>query len=301
MPYKKICFLCNAPFVSKFKNAKYCSKECYHIDKIGRTLHKKTCPVCNTEFFSTRKDAKYCSRKCAGISRRGIPSPKKGKFGFDPTRKCLQCGKIFDARVSTAKFCSLSCKNAAQKGHKYGVGYKHTPEAIQKISDSSKDRPCIPETRKKISDSLIGRPSPNKGNKYSEDVLEKLRGRTPWNKGTIGLYSDEYRTKISKNHADVSGASNPAWKGGISFEPYCSEFNDALKEKIRDRDNRNCQLCGIEENGEKLSVHHIHYDKENCNPDMISLCRSCHAKTHVNRAYYEKLFMGNLEKRGLLT
>jgi len=89
------------------------------------------------------------------------------------------------------------------------------------------------------------------------------------------------------------GAKHFNWKGGSSFEPYSSDFNEALKEKIRNRDNRTCQLCGIkeEELNRKLDVHHIDYDKKNCNEEnLISLCKSCHMKTNFKRKYYRKAF-----------
>jgi len=86
----------------------------------------------------------------------------------------------------------------------------------------------------------------------------------------------------------------------ISFKPYCPKFNKRLKEKIRNRDNRTCQLCEVKENGKKLAVHHIHYDKENCYPDLIALCNSCNVKVNINRDYWESYFMELLNKRGLL-
>lgn len=75
-------------------------------------------------------------------------------------------------------------------------------------------------------------------------------------------------------------------------------FNNTLKEHIRNRDNRICQLCGAKENGKKLAVHHVHYDKENCEPDLITLCQGCNSKVNFNRDHYEKLFMNNLKDRG---
>jgi len=87
----------------------------------------------------------------------------------------------------------------------------------------------------------------------------------------------------------VIGEKTPNWRGGISFEPYGSEFNDALKEMIRNRDNRECQYCGISEStlGKKLDVHHISYSKiDNHESNLISLCSSCHAKTHGHRRFF---------------
>lgn len=84
------------------------------------------------------------------------------------------------------------------------------------------------------------------------------------------------------------GPKNPNWLGGISFEPYTADFNTQLKDYIRDRDNGVCQLCGErEKSGQKLSTHHIDYDKKNCEPNnFVSLCRSCHGKMHFNREYW---------------
>ena len=86
---------------------------------------------------------------------------------------------------------------------------------------------------------------------------------------------------------DTSGARNPSWKGGISFEPYCPKFNDALKEEIREKYGRVCALCGKTEeaNGRKLSVHHIDRNKmQGCDDHdwlIIPLCNSCHGKAHT--------------------
>lgn len=183
------------------------------------------------------------------------------------------------------------------------------------------------ETRNKISKSNKGRQSPFKGinGRYSEDVIKKISnsliGNIPWNKNKITgnipwnkgkNLSEKTCDKISKakkgkapwnkGKPGLSGEKHPMWKGGISFIPYCRKFNDRLKESVRIRDNRTCQLCNDKENGERLSVHHIHYDKDNCYPDLISLCRKCNSKVDKKDMmnYYEELFMNKLNERGLL-
>ena len=99
-----------------------------------------------------------------------------------------------------------------------------------------------------------------------------------------------------------TGENNPGWNGGSSFEPYCNKFNQELKKKVRQRDNNICQNCGKteKENGQQLSIHHIHYDKENCYPDLITVCCSCNSIANYHRNYWEKYYMVRLEKRGLL-
>lgn len=104
--------------------------------------------------------------------------------------------------------------------------------------------------------------------------------------------------KVLMKH--MKGKHHPSWRGGTSYEPYCYKFNNELKERIRERDNRTCQNCGTEENGRKLTCHHIHYDKENCYPHLITLCHSCNSKANGNRDYWEEYYMDILKTRGLL-
>lgn len=74
---------------------------------------------------------------------------------------------------------------------------------------------------------------------------------------------------------------------------YSHDFNDELRQKIRERDGYICQLdtyfkCGVR--GSKtlqqsrtiiLDVHHINYDRWDCSEsNLITLCRSCHSKTN---------------------
>lgn len=92
---------------------------------------------------------------------------------------------------------------------------------------------------------------------------------------------------------DHWGESNPNWRGGTSRNGYDAGFTEEFKEVIRKRDLYCCQICGMpqEENGEKLSIHHIDYDRSNTIPEnCVALCRSCHSRTNGNRKYwYNKL------------
>lgn len=50
-----------------------------------------------------------------------------------------------------------------------------------------------------------------------------------------------------------------------------------MKEKVKKRDNYKCVECGKKE---ELVIHHIDYDKTNCEMDnLITLCKECHYKT----------------------
>ncbi len=95
--------------------------------------------------------------------------------------------------------------------------------------------------------------------------------------------------------AQLSGANNPAWKGGISFEPYCPKFNKDLKRRVRAYFENRCMACGktTEENQKLLACHHVEYNKSACCDGepvhFAALCQSCHARTNHNRARWEAM------------
>ena len=92
---------------------------------------------------------------------------------------------------------------------------------------------------------------------------------------------------------EYNGINNPNYREIKSFKSYPLGWNKTFKEQIRYRDEYKCQICGKPEieNGRKLPVHHIDYDKLNIKENnLISLCNICHLKTGGNRDYYINLF-----------
>ena len=142
-----------------------------------------------------------------------------------------------------------------------------------------------------------------KGKHIITDVIRKNmsnahKGQTPWNKGLKGIMvawnkgktgwmSEEGKDNIKR--AIKSGFEARNWIDGRSFLPYTQEFNQQLKESIRKQNSYTCQLCGVKEKDyfQKLSIHHLDYNKNNCNEDnLITVCRSCNAK--LNSKFYRK-------------
>lgn len=83
------------------------------------------------------------------------------------------------------------------------------------------------------------------------------------------------------------GAGNPSYIHGKSNEPYPIEFSKNLRNSIIIRDGESCIECGIGRKEHKdiygfdLNVHHIDFNKKNIDKqNLLSLCLSCHGKTH---------------------
>ena len=96
---------------------------------------------------------------------------------------------------------------------------------------------------------------------------------------------------------NMSGKKHPNWKGGYSRKDYCGIWWDKdYKKDILIRDNFECRNEKCEGKSKNLVVHHKDYNKTNCNPiNLITLCRSCHAKTNFNRANWQKKFVEEIE------
>ena len=121
------------------------------------------------------------------------------------------------------------------------------------------------------------------GKYYKDNLIPQQKGHIPWNKGK--KMSKEYCEQISntmkgkcpKNIKQIAG-----WNRGIGGEQkYPLEFNESLRELVRQRDNYKCQLCGVPqiECETKLSIHHVnHIRKDNRLVNLISLCNKCHSQ-----------------------
>lgn len=162
----------------------------------------------------------------------------------------------------------------------------------------------------------------NKGTKglYKNPNSYFKKGMKAWNKGLTKETDERVAKQVEKLSAIrkviFKGEGNPFYnkkhkeewkkeqslrKGGTGvpyeFNEYGSKFTEELKEIIRNRDGRKCQLCNCDERDciVKLHVHHIDYDKKNCNPsNLVSLCGSCHTATNTNREYWKIVFNKDL-------
>lgn len=156
------------------------------------------------------------------------------------------------------------------KIRKANIGKKHSEETKRKMSLAHKGKKKTAEHIKKVADA-------NRGKKASEEARKNM------SKAKIG----KWRGCLASN-----------WQGGKSFEEYSVNWTKTLKISIRERDKYVCQMCSEKQNDVTHHVHHIDYDKKNCNPDnLITLCVSCHMKTNYNRNYWLSFLMKLREVR----
>lgn len=227
----------------------------------------KICRWCGSKFEvqpSRSEDAKFCSKVCSHKSK---SVTTKGNLSFRykarEIRTCKYCNKDYEVIfTSTRQFCSRKCYGKWQSENLIGKNGKAYKGKIKKICEY-------------CGNTFLTYPS-----------LSRLRFCSV-------LCSSKWQSE------NKSGENSPNWQGGLSYGKYCEKFNDEFKEKIRDLFGQRCFICGIteEENNEKLSVHHVNYDKKclcSSNCEFVPVCRSCHMKTGRNRRYWEDLIMCHL-------
>lgn len=205
------------------------------------------------------------------------------------------CGQVVKNRFVSGH---NSCMRIGEKHHFYGKhfsrdivekrnksisdAYKEPEHKKNKIEGTKKSWENDFQRKEEMSKRMSGENNPAKRPEVREFLSKKMKER---------IITDETKNKISKIVEELwknqeyidkhCGENHPQWIGGLSEYP--KEFNNKLKEMIRQRDNYQCQLCFKFQDklDTRLDVHHIDYDKKNCNEDnLISLCKRCHRRTN---------------------
>ena len=162
-----------------------------------------------------------------------------------------------------AKEIKESCSKA-NKGNKYRVGKTLSVESRLKLSTNRKGKGI--------------------GKREGYTLTDKHNSQQRLGKTWFEVYGHD-----KPYYGGNAGEKNVNWRGGSSLEKYSREFR-LIRKSILDRDNYTCQLCG---DTADLHTHHIDYNKDNnYHLNLITLCRTCYAKTGHNRDYWLNLFVG---------
>ncbi|MBV5347957.1 HNH endonuclease [bacterium] len=96
-----------------------------------------------------------------------------------------------------------------------------------------------------------------------------------------------------------TGKTNSNWRGGTSFESYCPIWSDkGYKADIKERDNNICQNPYCFKTTKKLHIHHIDYNKYNCQPsNLITVCGSCNSRANKDREWHTEWYQTIMNKK----
>lgn len=176
-------------------------------------------------------------------------------------------------------------------------GHPVSEETRKKISVAFKGKKLSDKHKESIRKSLIGREIKWK-DKISKANTGKV-GHVAWNKDKKGLHlspKSEFKKGMipwnkGTEYKQIQGEKHHSWQGGTSFLPYTVDWTESLRISIRERDRYICGICGEKQGDKTHAVHHIDYNKKNCDPkNLVTLCPSCHAKTNYKRDYWIKYF-----------
>lgn len=179
------------------------------------------------------------------------------------------------------------------------------PEVRIKISKKLTGRKLSEETKEKLSKVLTGfKHSDEAKLNMKMSQINNWKSEVRRERGRLAIVKNWENAEYRKNQIEKnSGENHWNWQGGITCNSYPEDWTNALKESIRIRDDYRCKVCCTKEKDlkTKLDVHHIDYNKENCNPDnLISLCHTCHMRTNYDREKWVSFFQGSKRIRKLL-
>lgn len=269
-------------------------------DKSGSSKKTYTCAECGDTFkdYASRREGRgretfFCGRDC------------KHAYESDDVveRTCANCGELLQLPEHRLKdsadgysidnhFCDKECESE-WKGSNW-VGENHPTwdggleEAVcEECGDPFFAKPA--KIKNEGTARFCSRDCANENQTVDRveltcTICGETFMREPWMVRTDQSVCSEECTRELLSQIR-QGEKNPAWAGGAF--PYGAGFGEEKKEKVRKRQGRQCAECGDgpEENGRRLSVHHIQkarsFDDDearNNDDNLVALCTGCHKK-----------------------
>ena len=318
----------------------FCDLKCYGAWKKDKKSVEVDCENCGKTFSKLKSivnDHNFCSRKCSGEWHRKDRVELNCDWCGDEFHK-------IESQVREHNFCSKECNNKWISDNKNteicawcGKEFRVPPKEVKENNFC-----CHEHYAKWLEGRYTGEDHPNytskivyckycgapikrpkwhreqteKGNFcdhecYSKSLESGKVLTSCMNCGKDILLTSyrylEYNNNFcSKKCSDEwhTGRNAPAWKGGRRPDFYGPNWRKQ-RQKVLERDNHICQLCGKKENTRELDVHHKkpfrkfevddvnkdadvieRFDWESANrmSNLISLCQSCHRKIEEGTA-----------------
>jgi len=286
---------------SEIGDNNYCSRECAIKDREAKTKKEIHCDNCGEKMIKFEADINdthnFCSRECAQ------------QFRIQESYEaisCDNCGKKIERKKSdirdTHNFCSLECSHEFQRTGQEIVGCSQCGKKIKRWPHQIKNQEnffCSKECEGEwLSENLVGKNHHNYTGKVKVEctVCGKDIEVYPYRlKETEDfLCSDEcYLEWKSGPNGPVKGRTNSHFFYGLNWYKQ--------REKVLERDNHRCQVCGATKDDAQLHCHHIikyreyryklfkgnpirnsivefDWKKANRMENLITVCNKCHPK-----------------------
>lgn len=236
------------------------------------------CPTCGRDDFKSNR----------GMRRHHAVT--HGESLSEVERECDYCHSKFTLPVAwlrkdgnTGAFCSDECRDkGCDVGVEHDLEYETRVCEYTECENSFEVRPYKDKRFCSTKCSVRDR-NPDPHTKKCGICGEEFR--------TGGKSKAERRKTCSKScfsewlKQNYSGENNPSWKGG--YNVYYGPNWKEQRKTARERDNHQCQACGVSEEDieRQLSVHHItpfrefdSYEEANKLSNLVTFCEPCHSE-----------------------
>lgn len=179
-----------------------------------------------------------------------------------------------------------------------------------------KRKPLSDDHKRKIGDAVRGENHPFYGKHHTKETRDRISATLLEHHPGRGIpLSDLHRRRISESNTGKKssreyriilscshrGISISEFDGFQHQKPYCELWTPEFRERVRVFFGRRCVECQMteEENGRKLDVHHVNYDKQTCckegesirDKKFVALCRLHNLQANTDREFWEDWYV----------
>lgn len=251
----------------------------------------RMCKNCLTEFTINSITAHkkiFCNVKCCDEYHTSkVPEEERYKPKPNDTGTCKHCENVFEKKVNVKRdFCGVKCRKEFEAIQRKTLNKEMECEYCEAtffVNELSVRLYCSTKCR------TLGVRLKQQAKKESEENnLEIIVERR-----VVEIFSKAKEIQP----LTTFGVSSSAWDIG--------GFGEAIKRKVRDRDNHQCRVC---ESEMSLEIHHIlkrslggAHDLDN----LITLCVKCHRAIEtgdeihaIDKCYKNAKAIGGIEEKG---